>query len=146
MSETLNAVTLRADCEGEGVRWKDYPASDENRYKTMTLETPEFIRRFLLHVLPHRFHRIRHFGLFANGQHRANLSKARALLKVVPPQTPNEAPDDKILAPWLTCPACGQGMQVINIISRAPRHRGATHPVFNVFVPSATSRTWTTHK
>jgi hypothetical protein len=47
------------------------------RYKTMTLATDEFIRRFLVHILPHGFHRIRHYGLFANGNRAANIACAR---------------------------------------------------------------------
>jgi len=94
----------------------------------MTLETPEFIRRFLIHVLPLRFHRIRHYGLFANGQRRANLIKARALLNVVPPEKPDETLPDETPPPWLTCPACGHTMRVIERFNPPPRHRGGDPP------------------
>ena len=61
-------------------QWKDYRAKQENRYKTMSLDTPEFIRRSLIHVLPSGFHRIRHYGLFANAQRAHNLNTVRRLL------------------------------------------------------------------
>ncbi|RUM67121.1 MAG: hypothetical protein DSZ03_00165, partial [Sulfurimonas sp.] len=90
---------------------------DKNRYKTMSLATDEFIRRFLIHVLPHGFHRIRHYGLFANGQRAENLVKARKLLGVKTPQDPNDNDDtDDTAAPdWLLCPACGATMRIIEI-------------------------------
>ncbi|MCP5119361.1 MAG: IS91 family transposase, partial [bacterium] len=94
-------------------RWKDYRAAQDNRYRTMALETPEFIRRFLIHLLPHGFHRIRYYGLFANGHRRENLATARAGLNAAgaPDTTGDDAPsDDDTPAPWLTCPACGQSM------------------------------------
>jgi hypothetical protein len=67
---------------GVTFRYKDYRAAGRARYKRMTLATDEFIRRFLIHVLPHGFHRIRHYGLFANGNRGANIARARELLAV----------------------------------------------------------------
>jgi putative transposase/integrase-like protein len=61
-------------------RWKDYRAKGRTRYKAMTLGADEFMRRFLLHVLPAGLHRIRHYGLLANGARQANLARARQLL------------------------------------------------------------------
>ncbi len=61
-------------------KWKDYRAKGAVRYKVMTLDADEFIRRFLIHVLPHGFHRIRHYGLFANGNRADNITRARQLL------------------------------------------------------------------
>jgi Putative transposase len=61
------------------------------RYKTMTLPTHEFIRRFLMHVLPKGLHRIRHYGLFANGNRLANIARARELLALPRPVTPPQA-------------------------------------------------------
>jgi Putative transposase len=62
-------------------KWKGYRIKERDRHKTMTLAAPEFIRRFLIHVLPNRFHRIRHYGLFASGarcsEHRPSASGAR---------------------------------------------------------------------
>ena len=78
-------------CDDDGVRfrWKDYRADGLRRWKTMTLPVAEFIRRFLIHVLPAGFHRIRHYGFLANGQRRAAVAHARALLAAKPrPPTP----------------------------------------------------------
>ena len=67
-------------------KWRDYRAKADNRYKLMTLDVDEFIRRFLIHVLPDGFHRIRHYGLFANGGRAENIARARRLLNVPAPQ------------------------------------------------------------
>lgn len=64
------------------LRYKDYRAGHRDRWNTMTLTAHEFIRRFMLHVLPKGFHRIRHYGLFANGSRAANIERARRLLQV----------------------------------------------------------------
>ena len=114
-------------------KWKDYRAKEENRYKTMSLETPEFIRRFLIHVLPPGFHRIRHYGLFANGQRAENLAKARELLAVKPTQAVNDDADDAAPPDWLVCPACGGTMRIIEFfapghVPPAPPHRGGDPP------------------
>ena len=63
-------------------RYKDYRRNGRERYRTMTLTPDEFIRRFLLHVLPKGFHRIRHYGLLASAGRKANLARARELLDV----------------------------------------------------------------
>ena len=70
---------------GVTFKWKDYRIEGPGRYKTMTLPTHEFIRRFLMHVLPKGFHRIRHYGLFANGNRAANIARARELLAAPSP-------------------------------------------------------------
>jgi hypothetical protein len=69
-------------CDGETVtfKWKDYRAHGRERYKTMSLAVPEFIRRFLIHVLPKGFHRIRHYGLFGNTCRVDNIARIRGLL------------------------------------------------------------------
>jgi len=79
-----NQRLVAFDERGVTFRWKDYRATGRTRYKTMTLEAGEFMRRFLLHVLPGGFHRIRHYGLLANPVRRPNLAKVRELLGVVP--------------------------------------------------------------
>ena len=79
-----NSRLMALDERGVTFRWKDYRAKGKTRHKTMTLTTDEFIRRFLLHVLPSGFHRIRHYGLLANGGRREHLARARELLHVVP--------------------------------------------------------------
>ena len=109
--------------------WKDYRAEEHDRYKAMSLQTHEFIRRFLLHVLPSGFHRIRHYGLFANGQRRENLIKARRLLDVHAPHPPQDEPEDDDAEPAENlCPACGAVMEVIEIFMPPPRHRGGDPP------------------
>ena len=72
--------------DGVTFRWKDYRAKGRTRHKTMTLVAEEFMRRFLLHVLPSGFHRIRHYGLLANAGRRENLAKVRTLLNVPRPE------------------------------------------------------------
>ena len=98
-------------------RWKDYRANGQERFKTMTLEASEFMRRFLLHVLPRKFHRIRHTGLFANGDRAKNLALARKLLDVaippdkVDPESEKAGQDEPTaLQP---CPSCGGTLVVI---------------------------------
>ena len=87
----------------------------------MTLAQDEFIRRYLLHVLPDGFHRIRHYGLIANTRRKTNLAKVRALLKVPPPVEPvNKNAKDEINAheqsPTFVCPHCGSAMEVIDVL------------------------------
>ena len=85
-------------------KWKDYRREGQDRYGLMTLDGDEFIRRFLLHVLPNGFHRIRHYGLFANTARADNIARARRLLDAAPPAPPTEpeaAPVPK------QCPCCG---------------------------------------
>jgi len=96
----------------------------------MTLAPHEFIRRFLLHVLPKGFHRIRHYGLLANGSRADNIAKARALLAVLPvakdTQTPEKTgPDSSRVLPQ-PCPCCGGRMIVIEVFARGsiPQYGG----------------------
>jgi hypothetical protein len=103
--------------------WKDYRAKGRDRAKVMTLAPQEFMRRFLIHVLPSGFHRIRHYGLFANGGRAENLARARELL-AVPAQ--HDQPDqvaDRDDPPVLThpCPCCGGRMVIIETFAPAPR-------------------------
>jgi len=100
-------------------KWKDYRAKAEARYKLMTLDVDEFIRRFLIHVLPDGFHRIRHYGLFANGGRAENIARARRLLGVPEPAPSTDASeraeaghDDEERN---TCPCCGGRMIIIEI-------------------------------
>lgn len=103
--------------DGVFFRWKDYRAKGRTRHKTMTLAAAEFMRRFLLHVLPGGFHRIRHYGLLANAGRRENLAKVRALLDV--PQ-PAPADDETTVppAPTFVCRCCGATMRVVEIVMR----------------------------
>jgi len=75
-----NSRLLRFNDQGVTFKWKDYRSKQRFRHKSMTLKTDEFIRRFLIHVLPGGFHRIRHYGLLANARRRDNLKRARKLL------------------------------------------------------------------
>ena len=75
-----NSRLLTLDDRGVTFKWKDYRNKGQSRFKTMTLKTDEFIRRFLIHVLPSGFHRIRHYGLLANARRAENIKRARALL------------------------------------------------------------------
>ena len=127
-----NSRLIRLDTTGVTFKWKDYRAKGQTRYKTMTLETDEFIRRFLIHVLPLGFHRIRHYGLLANARRNANLEQARRLLDVPPPQKNSEVQtgtnDDGPPAWPSPCPCCGGPMVVIETF--APDHSPRAPPTF----------------
>jgi hypothetical protein len=111
-----NRRLIAADEGGVAFRWKDYRLDGPDRWQTMTLDPFEFIRRFLMHVLPKGFHRIRHYGLFANGNRADNIARARELLNVPPPvkQADEEkgAADDPRVLPC-PCPHCGGRMIII---------------------------------
>jgi hypothetical protein len=115
-----NSRLLVMDERGVSFRWKDYRAKEKTRHKAMTLSPQEFMRRFLLHVLPGGFHRIRHYGLLANSNRRDNLALARELLHVTPPP-PDESADDVSAAPAPTfvCAHCGHAMVVLQVFLRA---------------------------
>ena len=110
---------------------KDYRIDGPGRYKTMTLDVHEFIRRFLIHVLPKGFHRIRHYGLLASGVKADNLALARKLLDAAPPAPKPEdiAPDQA--TPVKPCPCCGSAMRIIEVFKAGepPRHRPTAMPI-----------------
>lgn len=116
-----NSRLISMDETGVTFRWKDYRAKGKTRHKTMTLEPEEFMRRFLLHVLPSGFHRIRHYGLIANNARKENLALARELLQVAPAATSDpalaEAPD-VIVRPTFICAHCGAPMVIIQTLMR----------------------------
>ena len=124
-----NRRLISADETGVTFRWKDYRIEGPGRYKTMTLSTHEFIRRFLMHVLPKGVHRIRHYGLFANGNRAANIARARELLAVPPRVPPHEtdctAESEQPRVLPKPCPCCGGRMIIIETFARGcqPRHR-----------------------
>jgi hypothetical protein len=129
-----NRRLVSADDRGVAFRWKDYRVDGPERWKTMTLPPHEFIRRFLLHVLPKGFHRIRHYGLFANGNRAANIARARELLgaapRVVEPEEQKAAaPDEPRVLPC-PCPRCGGRMIVIEVFAPGcePRYRPTPAP------------------
>jgi hypothetical protein len=124
-----NRRLIACDHRGVTFRYKDYRADGPARYKVMTLAAHEFIRRFLTHVLPKAFHRIRHYGLFANGNRAANIARARELLAVPPRMTEPETdapsePDQPRVLPQ-PCPCCGGRMIIIEVFERgcSPRTR-----------------------
>jgi hypothetical protein len=114
------APTHALDQRGVTFRWKDYRATGKMRYKTMTLSADEFMRRFLLHVLPAGFHRIRHYGLLANGGRREHLVRARELLHVVPTAAESQPPEAAAanIAPTFVCPHCGAAMIIVETFLR----------------------------
>jgi Putative transposase/Transposase zinc-binding domain len=128
-----NSRLIACDRTGVTFRWKDYRV--DGRQKVMTLATGEFIRRFLIHVLPHGFHRIRHYGLFASGARADNIARARELLAV--PAAQSEAADTNCAEanqpkpPEHPCPCCGGRMIIIERFERgsSPRYRPAASPI-----------------
>jgi hypothetical protein len=128
-----NRRLLSADQNGVAFRYKDYRIEGPARYKTMTLPTDEFIRRFLIHVLPKGFHRIRHYGLLASGNRADNIARARELLAVPPPakepETPKAAIDEPRVLPH-PCPCCGGRMILIETFARGcePKHQPTPPP------------------
>ena len=123
-----NSRLVAFDDSGVTFKWKDYRAEGRERGKLMTLAVDQFIRRFLIHVLPSGFHRIRHYGLFANGSRAENIARARQLLHVPePPRQPDTgcADDGDRQPSSYPCPCCGGRMIVIETFERGctPRHR-----------------------
>ncbi len=114
-----NQRLIALDEHGVTFRWKDYRASGRTRQKTMTLEPQEFMRRFLLHVLPVGFHRIRHYGLLANPVRRQNLAAIRALLDVPASINASEGPSPGAPVPKFVCRHCGAPMIIIDIFLRS---------------------------
>ena len=130
-----NSRLIALDERGVTFSWKDYrarsTAASDGWIRTMTLPADEFLRRFLLHVLPDGFHRIRHYGLLASGQRGANVRRARELIGPAqipdPPVNASLAPAPAVVDPPLPedppCPCCGGLMRIIETFLRghAPR-------------------------
>jgi Putative transposase/Transposase zinc-binding domain len=124
-----NSRLIACDRNSVTFRWKDYRAEGRDRQKVMTLATGEFIRRFLIHVLPHGFHRIRHYGLLASGMRADSIARARELLAVSNSQA---EPTTVAVDPGKpTCPCCGGRMIIIEVFERgaAPRYRPTAPPI-----------------
>jgi hypothetical protein len=132
-------------CDGKGVtfKWKDYRIEGPERYGVMTLATDEFIRRFLMHVLPSGFHRIRYYGMLTSSKRVGNVARARELLLTLPPVIPIDAikaatakPDqptsktDEQQTAEHPCSCCGGRMIIIETFARGcqPKHRPTAVP------------------
>ncbi len=130
-----NSRLIAANAETVTFRWKNYRANGRARQKLMRLATDEFIRRFLLHVLPKGFHRIRHYGLFANGARVRNIETIRRLLHAAPPDAQPDSGDteaeDAVATRTLRqpCPCCGGPMIVIETFDRGQTPRSRAPPV-----------------
>jgi hypothetical protein len=131
-----NSRLLALDEQGVTFKWKDYRAKERYRHKTMTLAAEEFIRRFLLHVLPSGFHRIRHYGLFANTTRKDNLAQARELLMGEKTDEPADAETngadtaDSVnsdASATYVCPDCGAAMIIIETFERRQLPRAPPH-------------------
>src|SRR3954463_10445992 len=136
-----NSRLLALDERGVTFRWKDYRARDGATgrawIKTMTLSADEFIRRFLLHVLPDGFHRIRHYGLFASGIRAANIARIRTLLGPAPPsdEAGAQPTHDQPAAP--ACPRCGGRLVIIERFR--PGSQPRTRPTAAIRIDTACS-------
>ena len=133
-----NRRLIASDENGVKFKWKDYRIEGPERYQTMTLATGEFIRRFLMHVLPSGFHRIRYYGMLASGKRAENVARARELLLTPSPLIPIDAikaatakaenpgtKADEQQTPKHPCPCCGGPMSIIERFARGmtPRHQ-----------------------
>jgi hypothetical protein len=138
-----NRRLIACDENGVTFKWKDYRLEGPDRYKVMTLATHEFIRRFLMHVLPAGFHRIRYYGLLASGKRAENVARARELL--MPPIIPVDAikamranaGDSPNAAEPQTinlCPCCGGRMLIIERFERGatPHYRASPPPAIRI--------------
>jgi hypothetical protein len=120
-----NRRLVAADATTVTFKVKDYRIEGPGRTKMMTLDAHEFIRRFLIHVLPSGFHRIRHYGLLAGGVKADNLVRARELLDAVPPAPEAEHAASDPATPDQPCPCCGSAMRLIEVFKAGERPR---HP------------------
>jgi hypothetical protein len=117
-----NSRLIAFDDGGVTFRYKNYRRGSADRQQVMTLATDEFIRRFLLHVLPKGFHRIRHYGLLAGGSRKASLALARELLNVTAPSDDDTTEEPNNFRP--PCPCCGGRMIIIETFGRWRQPRG----------------------
>ena len=123
-----NRRLVNFDERGVMFRYKDYRSGNANPWKSMTLSTDEFLRRFLLHVLPSGFHRIRHYGLLANAQRKHKLKIARHLLQCqnAKEEQTHEATEKDVKPPAFTCRHCGEPLIIVEIL--IPRHQARAPP------------------
>jgi hypothetical protein len=122
-----NSRLIAAEETGVTFRYKDYRINGPGRSKTMTLTTSEFIRRFLSHVLPKGFHRIRHYGLLAGANKTETIARAREFIAAATPtpQPDHAAATDSTTTDNNPCPCCGGRMRIIETFAagRRPRHQ-----------------------
>jgi hypothetical protein len=130
-----NTRLIADDAQGITFIWKDYRASGHDRRKRMTLAPEEFMRRFLLHVLPPGFHRIRHYGLLANTARVQNLERARAVLATptsavlaIPVAIEAPASPDSSTTTARPCPCCGAPLRIIETFTRGQAPRAVPSP------------------
>jgi hypothetical protein len=123
-----NSRLIKLNGQKVTFKYKDYRAKGRDRHKLMTLPADEFMRRFLMHVLPSGFHRIRHYGLSANATRKTNLAKARLLLEMKP--LDDDAicaeTDQDVVTSTFTCRSCSAPMMIIAVI--APDHAPRAPP------------------
>ena len=127
-----NRRLIAADANAVTFKYKDYRVDGEKRFKAMTLATAEFIRRFLIYVLPKGFHRIRHYGLLANGNRADNVAKARELLGVPEPAAEPGPESTEAGEPRVhprACPCCGSRMLIIEVFARGSSLRYRPAPI-----------------
>src|SRR6202022_3574032 len=130
-----NSRLIGLDDRGVTFGFKDYRRNGRERFRTMTLAPGEFIRRFLLHVLPNGFHRIRHYGLLASATCKANIVRARELIAAPvavtdPPAEHDDADLDASAAAdhRPPCPCCGGRMVIVETFQRGGAPRGPPSP------------------
>jgi hypothetical protein len=124
-----NSRLITLDERGVTFRYKDYRCNGQARHRTMTLAADEFIRRFLLHVLPKGFHRIRHYGLLASPGCKANIARARELIAAPMPVVDLPATQDTVdpnaqINYRQPCPCCGGRMVIVEVFGRGGIPRG----------------------
>ena len=124
-----NSRLISADAEIVALKWKDYRIKTGDRQKVMQLATGEFIRRFLIHILPDGFHRIRHYGLLASAGRKANIAKIRMLLGAQTAKQDDAPAAETIpLALREPCPDCGGPMRIVEIFRRGQMPRSRAPP------------------
>jgi hypothetical protein len=136
-----NRRLISADDKGVTFTWKDYRLDGAERYnRVMTLDTSEFIRRFLMHVLPSGFHRIRYYGFLTCQTRAKNIERIRELLavpliplddiKAASAKISTSAQPEEPKAPEHPCPCCGSNMRIIETFRRGqqPKHKPTPVP------------------
>ena len=124
-----NNRLISADATTVAFQWQDYRLKSGDKRSVMSLSTFEFIRRFLIHVLPDRFHRIRHYGLLASSTRKSNIAKARALLGAETAK-PDDPPTGDVIPLTLRepCPDCGGPMRIIGTFRRGQKPQTRAPP------------------